>query len=82
MASDLEFRVPSCSVARRSPAASCDRISELAQDLALLLEDAVDAGSRKSRGLEFVGRARGFTDTDRYRSPGPTQGIPSPGLEV
>jgi hypothetical protein len=32
-------------VARRSPASTrCDRIAELAQNLALLLEDATDAG--------------------------------------
>jgi hypothetical protein len=41
-----------------------DRIAELAQTLAPLLEDAADAGGRKSRGLEFVGRGRGFTDAD------------------
>jgi len=51
-------------VARRSPAASCDRIAELAQDLAALLEDAADAGAGKSGGLEFVGRGKGFSDTD------------------
>jgi hypothetical protein len=51
-------------VARRSPASRCDRIAELAQTLAPLLEDAADAGARKSGGLEFVGRGRGFTDSD------------------
>jgi hypothetical protein len=28
------------------------------------VEDAVDAGARKSGGLEFVGRHSGFTDSD------------------
>jgi hypothetical protein len=42
----------------------CDRIAELAQTLAPLLEDAADAGARKSGGMEFVGRGRGFTDSD------------------
>jgi hypothetical protein len=51
-------------VARRSPASQCDRIAELAQTLAPLLEDAADAGARKSGGLEFVGRGRRFTDSD------------------
>jgi len=51
-------------VARRSPAASCDRTAELAQDLAALLEDAAYAGAGKSGGLEFVGRGKGFSDTD------------------
>jgi hypothetical protein len=51
-------------VARRFPAASCDRIAELAQSLAPLLEDAADAGARKSGGMEFVGRGKGFSDTD------------------
>jgi hypothetical protein len=51
-------------VARRSPASRCDRIAELAQTLAPLLEDAADAGARKSGGMEFVGRGRGFTDAD------------------
>jgi hypothetical protein len=41
-----------------------DHIAELAQTLAPLLEDAADAGGRKSKGLEFVGRGRGFTDAD------------------
>ena len=48
----------------RSPAQSLDHIAELAQTLAPLLEDAADAGARRSRGLEFVGRGRGFTDAD------------------
>ena len=48
----------------RSPIASLDRICELAQALAPLLEDAADAGARKSGGLEFVGRGRGFTNSD------------------
>jgi hypothetical protein len=48
----------------RSPIASLDHICELAQTLAPLLEDAADAGARKSGGLEFVGRGRGFTDVD------------------
>jgi hypothetical protein len=51
-------------VARRSPASRCDRIAELAQTLAPLLEDAADAGARKSGGMEFVGRGRGFNDSD------------------
>jgi hypothetical protein len=34
------------------------------QSLAPLLEDAADAGARKSGGLEFAGRGRGFTDSD------------------
>jgi hypothetical protein len=51
-------------VARRSPASRCDRIADLAQTLALLLDDAADAGARKSGGMEFVGRGRGFTDSD------------------
>ncbi len=58
------FGLRCCSVARRSPASRCDRIAELAQTLALALEDAADAGARKSRGMEFVGRGRGFTDVD------------------
>ena len=48
----------------RSPIASLDRIAELAQTLAPLLEDAADAGARKSSGDRFVGRGRGFTDVD------------------
>jgi hypothetical protein len=48
----------------RSPVRSLDRIAELAQTLAPLLEDAVDAGARKSGGLEFVGRGRSFNDSD------------------
>ena len=48
----------------RSPIASLDHIAELAQTLAPLLEDAADAGARKSGGPEFVGRGRGFTDAD------------------
>ena len=48
----------------RSPIASLDHIAELAQTLAPLLEDAADAGARKSGGLEFAGRGRGFTDSD------------------
>ena len=32
--------------------------------LAPLLQDAADARTRKSTGLEFVGRAKGFTDSD------------------
>jgi hypothetical protein len=48
----------------RSPASRCDRIAELAQTLAPLLEDAADAGSRRSSdGDRFVGRGRGFSDT-------------------
>ena len=56
-------RVPR-SNGHRSPIASLDRIAELAQTLAPLLEDAADAGVRKSSGLEFVGRGAGFTDSD------------------
>jgi hypothetical protein len=48
----------------RSAIQSLDRIAELAQTLAPLLEDAADAGARKSKGLELVGRGRGFTDAD------------------
>jgi hypothetical protein len=48
----------------RSPLQSLDRIAELAQTLAPLLEDAADAGGRKSSGDRFVGRASGFTDSD------------------
>ena len=48
----------------RSPIHSLDRISELAKTLAPLLEDAADAGARKSGGLEFAGRHSGFTDSD------------------
>jgi hypothetical protein len=55
--------VPS-SNGHRSPARSLDRIAELAQTLASLLEDAADAGARKSGGMEFVGRGRGFADRD------------------
>jgi hypothetical protein len=55
--------VPS-SNGHRSPARSLDRIAELSQTLAPLLEDAADAGARKSGGMEFVGRGRGFTDSD------------------
>ena len=29
-----------------------------------VVEDAADAGTRKSPGMEFVGRGRGFTDAD------------------
>jgi hypothetical protein len=36
----------------------------VAHALAPHLEDAADAGARKSRGLEFVSRGRGFTDAD------------------
>ena len=43
---------------------SLGHIAELAQTLAPLLEDAADAGGRKSRGIEFVRRASGFTDVD------------------
>jgi hypothetical protein len=49
----------------RSPIHALDRIAELAQTLAPLLEDAADAGARKSHGgLEFAFRGRGFTDSD------------------
>ena len=48
----------------RSPLQSLDRIAEPAQTLAPLLEEAADAGARKSGGPEFVGRGRGFTDAD------------------
>jgi len=36
----------------------------LAQTLAPLLEDAADAGARKSPGLEFVGRGKVLPDSD------------------
>jgi hypothetical protein len=49
---------------RRSPTQALDRICELAQTLGPLLEDASDAGARKSSGDRFVGRASGFTDSD------------------
>ena len=48
----------------RSPIHSLDHIAELAQTLAPLLEDAADAGARKSSAIEFVGRGQGFTDSD------------------
>ena len=48
----------------RSPVHALDRICDLAQTLAPLLEDAADAGARKCGGLEFAGRGRGFTDSD------------------
>jgi hypothetical protein len=48
----------------RSPIRSLGHICELAQALASLLEDAADAGARKSTGIEFVGRSKGFTDAD------------------
>jgi hypothetical protein len=48
----------------RSPIRSLDHIAELAQTLAPLLEDATDAGARKSSGMEFVGRGSGFNDSD------------------
>jgi hypothetical protein len=52
-------------VARRSPVSRCDRIAELAQTLALLLGDSLDAGSRSSRdGLATVGRSKVITDAD------------------
>jgi hypothetical protein len=51
-------------VPRRSPSSRCDRIAELAQTLAPLLEGAADAGARRSGSMEFVGRGRGFTDAD------------------
>jgi hypothetical protein len=51
-------------VTNRSPARALDHVAELAQTLAPLLEDAADAGARKSGGLEFVGRGSGFTDSD------------------
>jgi hypothetical protein len=51
-------------VPRRSPSASCDRIAELAQSLAPLLADALDAGARRSSNGESNGRGKGFTDSD------------------
>lgn len=52
-------------MARRSAASACDRIAELAQTLAVLLEDAADAGSRKSGdGLVTVGRSKAIGDYD------------------
>jgi hypothetical protein len=47
----------------RSPIHSLDRIAELAQTLAPLLEDAADAGARKPRA-ESNGRGKAFTDSD------------------
>ena len=52
-------------MARRSPDSRCDRIAELAQTLALALEDATDAGARKPHGaIGENGRGKGFTDSD------------------
>src|SRR4029453_4517001 len=49
----------------RSPIASLAPIAELAETLAPLLEDAADAGARKSSsGDRFVGRGAGFADAD------------------
>ncbi len=49
----------------RSPIASLGHIAELAQTLAPILEDAADAGARKSNGgVGENGRGRGFTDSD------------------
>jgi hypothetical protein len=58
------LRIVSRSNGHRSPLQSLDHIAELASTLAPLLEDAADAGARKSGGLEFVGRASGFNDAD------------------
>jgi hypothetical protein len=63
--SDLRFRVPSRKRASPIPNAACDRIPDLAQALAVLLDDAADAGARTSRqGLESNARGKGFTDAD------------------
>ena len=48
----------------RSPIQALNHIAELAQTLTPLMEDAADAGAPKSAGLEFAGRASGFTDSD------------------
>jgi len=49
----------------RSPIQALDHIAELAQTLAPLLEDAADAGTRRSPDeLGFVGRHKGFKDSD------------------
>jgi hypothetical protein len=48
---------------RRSPIHALDHIADLAQTLAPI-EDAADAGARKSTGLEFVGRRKGFNDSN------------------
>ena len=48
----------------RSAVHSLGHIAELSAALSLALEDATDAGARKSRGIEFVGRASGFSDSD------------------
>jgi hypothetical protein len=57
--------VVSRSNGHRSPIQSLDHFAELAQTLAPLLEDAADAGAPKSAdGLGFVGRGKGFTDTN------------------
>jgi hypothetical protein len=58
------FRPVSRSNGHRSPLASLDRICELAEALAPILEDATDAGVRRSGGLEFAGRATGFTEVN------------------
>ena len=56
---------PVCpALAPRSASLVLEDIAELAQALAPLLEDAADAGARNSGGLEFVGRGKGFNDSD------------------
>jgi len=55
-------------VVRRSLSASLDRIAELAQSLAPVLEDVADAGARKSGGMEFVGRGRARPNSPRSSS--------------
>jgi hypothetical protein len=61
----IHFGPVSRSNGHRSPIAALDRIAELAQTLAPLLEDAADAGTRKSHGpIGENGRGKGFTDSD------------------
>jgi hypothetical protein len=52
---------------RRSLIRSFDHIAEPAQTLAPLIEDAADAGTRKSEGIEFVDLGKGFTAPTRTR---------------
>jgi hypothetical protein len=47
----------------RSPIQSLDRIAEWPRR-SLRSPGAADTGARKSRGLEFADRGRGFTDAD------------------
>ena len=61
---DAVIHFAPCPVPTATGLASLDRIAELAQTLAPLLEDAAYAGARKSPGLEFAGRGQGFTDAE------------------